>query len=126
MSSANASDSDLTKNLPFGKELTFSQKANVRFFQTQRLCRQQFQIDENGRKLGSLLQNGFVTVYRNRNKVSLTRFVSITTKQVSITKRVVTKLSWQVENAAGTGEIACYEQFLLFTLCFLKSCIADT
>ena len=31
-----------------------------------------------------------------------------------------------VENTAGKGEIARYEQFLLFPQCFQKSCTADT
>ena len=31
----------------------------------------------------------------------------------------------QVENTAGKGEIACYEQFLLFPQCFPKTCTAD-
>ena len=31
------------------------------------------------------------------------------------------KLSKQVENTAGKGEIACYEQFLLFPQCFQKA-----
>ena len=32
------------------------------------------------------------------------------------------KLSKEVENAVGKGEIACYEQFLLFPQCFQKAC----
>ena len=32
----------------------------------------------------------------------------------------------RVENTAGKGEIARYEQFLLFPQCFLKTCTADT
>ena len=31
-------------------------------------------------------------------------------------------LSKRVENTMGTGEIACYEQFLLFPQCFQKAC----
>ena len=34
----------------------------------------------------------------------------------------MTKLSKQVENTLGEGEIACYEQFLLFPQCFQKAC----
>ena len=34
--------------------------------------------------------------------------------------------SIRVENTVGKGEIACYEQFLLFSQCFQKSCDADT
>ena len=30
-----------------------------------------------------------------------------------------------VENNLGKGEIARYEQFLLFSLCFQKTCTAD-
>ena len=32
------------------------------------------------------------------------------------------KLSKRVENIVGKGEIACYEQFLLFPQCFQKAC----
>ena len=31
-----------------------------------------------------------------------------------------------VENTVGKGEIARYEQFLLFLQCFQKTCAADT
>ena len=34
--------------------------------------------------------------------------------------------SKRVENAVGKGEIARYEQFLLFTPCFQKTWFADT
>ena len=36
------------------------------------------------------------------------------------------KISKQVENTAGKGEIARYEQFLLFPQCFQKTYSADT
>ena len=36
------------------------------------------------------------------------------------------KLSKQVENTVEKGEIACYEQFLLFPQCFQKTCTSDT
>ena len=36
------------------------------------------------------------------------------------------KFSKRVENAVGKGEIARYEQFLLFPQCFQKACPADT
>ena len=36
------------------------------------------------------------------------------------------KLSKKVENTAGKGEIARYEQFLLSPQCFQKTCTADT
>ena len=32
----------------------------------------------------------------------------------------------RVENTVGKGEIARYEQFLLFPQCFQKACTADT
>ena len=35
------------------------------------------------------------------------------------------KLSKRVENTVGKGEIAIYEQFLLFPQCFQKTCTAD-
>ena len=34
-------------------------------------------------------------------------------------------LSDLVENFVGKGEIACYEQFLLFPLCFQKLSVMD-
>ena len=36
------------------------------------------------------------------------------------------KFSKRVENTVGKGEIAHYEQFLLFPQCFQKTCTADT
>ena len=35
------------------------------------------------------------------------------------------KLSKQVENTVGKGEIARYEQFLLFPQCFKKACFPE-
>ena len=34
-------------------------------------------------------------------------------------------VSKMVYNTVGKGEIACYEQFLLFSQCFLETCIAN-
>ena len=36
------------------------------------------------------------------------------------------KMSKRVENTVGKGEIAHYEQFLLFRQCFQKTCSVDT
>ena len=36
------------------------------------------------------------------------------------------KFSQQIENNVGNGEIARYEQFLLFPQCFQKTYTADT
>ena len=36
------------------------------------------------------------------------------------------KFSKMIENTVRKGEIARYEQFLLFSQCFKKTCIADT
>ena len=36
------------------------------------------------------------------------------------------KFSKWMENTVGKGEIARYEQFLLFPQCFQKTCTADT
>ena len=35
------------------------------------------------------------------------------------------KFSKRIENTVGKGEIARYEQFLLFSLCFKKTCTTD-
>ena len=64
--------------------LTHYQTKNFRLFQTERVCRKQFQIDKIGRKL-----------------------------------------SKQVENTEGKGEIARYQQFLLFPRCFQKTCFPE-
>ena len=65
-------------------QLTHYQTTNFRLFQTERVCRRQFQI---GRKWK--------------------------------------KVSKQVENTVGKGEIARYEQFLLFPQCFQKACFPE-
>ena len=36
------------------------------------------------------------------------------------------QFSKRVENTVGKGEIARYEQFLLFPRCFQKTCTSDT
>ena len=36
------------------------------------------------------------------------------------------KFSKRIKNTVGKGEIARYEQFLLFPQCFQESCTADT
>ena len=36
------------------------------------------------------------------------------------------KFTKPVKNTVEKGEIACYEQFLLFPQCFQKTCTADT
>ena len=61
--------------------LTHYQTKSFRLFRIERLCSNNFNFDENGRKL-----------------------------------------SVQVENTVGKGEIAHYEQFLLFPQCFQKAC----
>ena len=40
--------------------------------------------------------------------------------------KIAEKFSKKVENTVGKGEIACYEQFLLFLQCFQKNFAADT
>ena len=67
-----------------GLNLTLSQMINFRLFQTQKVCRRQFQICSKWQK------------------------------------------SKQAENFVGKGKIAHEEQFLLFPLCFQKTCTADT
>ena len=37
-----------------------------------------------------------------------------------------TKLFKRVKNTVGNGEIARYEEFLIFPQCFQKTCTADT
>ena len=39
--------------------------------------------------------------------------------------KIGSKFSKRVENTAGRGEIARYEQFLLFPQCFQKTCAAN-
>ena len=35
--------------------------------------------------------------------------------------KMAEKFSYRIENTVGKGETACYKQFLLFPLCFLKA-----
>ena len=65
--------------------LTISQTTNFRLFQTEKFADDNFEFNENRRKLSK----------------------------------------W-VENNVGKGEIARYEQFLLFPHCFQTICTADT
>ena len=44
LSSVNAFNLDQSQNVLSGKELTLSQTTNFRLFQTERVCRRQFQI----------------------------------------------------------------------------------
>ena len=62
-----------------------------------------FIFDEKGRKLLKPIENTVVNPFQN-----------------------VRKFSKRVENTVGKGEIAPYEQFLLFPQFFQKTCIADT
>ena len=53
------------------------------------------------------------------------RLSNTETSQSTISNLMKMALSW-VENTVGTGEIACYEQFLLFQHCFQTTCTAET
>ena len=64
--------------------LTISQTTDFRLFQTERVCKRQFLIVENGGKVCD-----------------------------------------RVGNTVEKGEIARYEQFLLFPQCFQTTCTAD-
>ena len=46
---------------------------------------------------------------------------------ISYLMKMVESSSKWIENTVGKGQIACYEQFLLFFLqCFRKTCTVDT
>ena len=47
----------LQKSVLFDKELTHYQMTNFRLFQTERVWRQQFKFEENGRKLSKRVDN---------------------------------------------------------------------
>ena len=65
---------------------------------------------------------GVYSVSRNSHISRLKEFVDFNSKFDENDR----KLSIWVENTVGKGEIARYEQFLLFPLCFQKTCTADT
>ena len=44
-------------NMHSDAELTLSQTTNCRVFQTERVCRRQFQVDKNGSKLSEWVEN---------------------------------------------------------------------
>ena len=65
-----------------------------------------------------------LTLFQTRNSrhfqikvVSRSKFIILIKKGSDFSKRL--------ENTVGTGEIARYEQFLLFLQCFQKTCYAD-
>ena len=75
-------------------DLTNYQTTNFRLIQTEEFADNNFKFHENERKLSN---NNFKFHENER------------------------KLSKQEENTVGKGEIACYEQFLLFPQCFQKA-----
>ena len=78
-------------------DLTLSQTTSFRTFQTERVCRRQF--------LNFIKMSGS----------SLNRLKTLWEKEKLLT-----------ENAVGKGEIAHYEQFLLFPQCFQRTYTAYT
>ena len=53
----------------------------------------------------------------------MTNFRLFQTKKVCrMTISNLMKMAEWVESTVGKGEIACYEQFLVFPQCFLKAC----
>ena len=47
-------------------------------------------------------------------------------EEISNLMKKAEKFSKWVENTVGKGEIACYEQFLLFPQCFQRTCTENT
>ena len=128
--------------------LTHYQTTNFRLFQTERVCRQNFKFDENGRKLSKRVENTVRKGKIARNEcfqkacfpgaskgVIVWEWEPITRRQILDWSKLkqsaddnfefdenTRKLSKQVENTVGTGEIACCEQFLLYPQCFQTAC----
>ena len=82
--------------------LTLSQTTNFRLFQPEKqFVDDNFKLVENCRKISKQVENTVENTGRKHCRK-------------------------QVENTVGKGEIARYEQFLLFPQCFEKTCTADT
>ena len=90
-----------------GKDLTHSQTTNYSLFLTQTFCNQQLQPFPKGQILDSS---------------KLKEFADDNSKFDENGR----KFSKSVENTVGNGEIALYEQFLLFSQCFQKTLSANT
>ena len=92
--------------------LTLSKTTNFRLFRIERVCRQQFQVDENVAKFSKMVKN---TVGKGE--------IADDNSEFDENGR---KFAKQVENTEGKVEIARNQQFLLFPHCFQKTCIGDT
>ena len=55
----------------------------------------------------------------------MTKLKAFADDKLNVAKKMIYRFNW-VENIVGKGEIARYEQFLLFPQCFQKTCSADT
>ena len=92
---------------------------NFRLLRTERVCRRQFQIDENGRKLSKWVENavekGEIAVFK--------RLISQGRQKVSLcgnglnTSQMMGSVFVRLENILVKGENARYQQFLLFKQC---------
>ena len=60
------------------------------------------------------------------NKFSTLPNWKILQRTISYLMKIAESSSNQLESTVGKVENACYEQFLLFPLCFQKTCTTDT
>ena len=66
-----------------------------------------------------------ITLSKTRNSYTLPNWEELADYNFKFDKNG-RKISKRVENTVGKGEIAYYEQFLLFLQCFQKNCTVDT
>ena len=88
--------------------ITLSQTTNFRLFQPERTAQDNFKFIENIGKLSKWIEN-FRLFQPERTAQDNFKFIEN-----------IGKLSKWIENSVGKGEIARYEQFLLFPRCFQK------
>ena len=73
----------------------------------------------------SVLGNGYINLFSKRNILHTSNLEEFADDNIKIDKNGG-KFFKKVANTVGKGEIARYEQFLLFPQCFQKTYTADT
>ena len=82
-------------------------------------------IVEKAKNTGNLHFHLFTQRSQKSSFLTLSQTTNFADDNFTFDENCRNLLKW-VENTAGKGEIARYEQFLLFPQCFQKVCTADT
>ena len=95
------------------------QMTNFRLFQTERVCRRQFQIWQKWQKV---IKTGRKHCRKRRNCSlrAISPFPTVFSKSLNVAQNMISVFD-RVENIAGKGENAGYQHFLLIPQCFQKA-----